>query len=48
MFDSTGCNFMPQSSDRDILCILISNHPRQVAKYLYLSFSRRQSMIFKK
>ena len=31
LVDSTGCNFMPQSSDRDILCILISNHPRQVS-----------------
>ena len=33
MFYSTGCNFMPQSSDRDILCILISDHPRKTAKY---------------
>ena len=36
LFDITGCNFMPHSSDRDILCILISNHPRQVAKYFHL------------
>ena len=32
----------------DIFYFFISNHPRQVTKYLYSSFLRRQSIIFKK
>ena len=31
LFDNTGCNLMPQSSDSNFFCILISNHPCQVA-----------------
>ena len=47
LFENTGINQMGWS-DMDLLCVLISNYPRQVAKYLYFSFMLRQSVMFRK
>lgn len=48
LFENTGFNQLIYLSDTDALIVLISNYPRQVAKYLYHSFTRRQSLLFRK
>jgi hypothetical protein len=45
LFENTGFNQMLMS-DRDALCMLISNYPRQVAKYLHSSFMLRKSILY--
>ncbi|XP_048743557.2 uncharacterized protein LOC125656974 [Ostrea edulis] len=47
LFENTGFDQMSMS-DVEVLRMLITNYPRQLAKYLYSSFSLRQSIIFGK
>lgn len=47
LFENTGLNQSEKFSDDELLCLLIVNYPRQVAKYLYSSIKKRQSIVFK-
>jgi hypothetical protein len=47
LYENTGFYHISMS-DVDVLRMLITNYPRQLSKYLYSSFSLRQSIIFGK
>lgn len=47
LFENIGFNQSEEISDDELLRLLIVNYPRQVAKYLYSSIKRRQSIVFK-
>lgn len=47
LFENIGLNQSEEISEDELLRLLIVNYPRQVAKYLYSSIKRRQSIVFK-
>lgn len=47
LFENIGLNQSEEISDDELLRLLIVNYPRQVAKHLYSSIKRRQSIVFK-